>query len=66
MPKRLKAHSEELKTFNYAINQIVTGGIARSGSAMAITVIMMLPPILIYFITQSNVVEAMSSAGIKG
>ena len=57
---------EALKTLPQIMSQITAGGIARSGSAMAITVIMMLPPILIYFISQSNVVEAMSSAGIKG
>ena len=45
--------------------QITSGGIARTGSTMAVTVIMMLPPILVYMISQSNVVEAMSSAGIK-
>ena len=58
-------HSEELKTFNYAIQQILSGGIARSGSSMAVTVLMMIPPILIYLITQSNVLESMNSAGIK-
>ena len=57
--------SEELKTLPQIMSQITAGGIARSGSAMAVTVIMMIPPILVYFISQSNVVEAMSSAGIK-
>lgn len=58
--------SESLKTLPQIMTQITAGGIARSGSGMAVTVIMMIPPILVYFITQSNVVEAMSSAGIKG
>lgn len=58
--------SEELKTLPQIMAQINAGGIARSGSAMAVTVIMMVPPILVYLISQSNVVEAMSSAGIKG
>ena len=57
--------SEEIKTLPYIMTQIAAGGIARSGSSMAVTVIMMIPPILIYFITQSNVMETMSSAGIK-
>ena len=47
------------------VNQITAGGLARSGSAMAVTVIMMIPPILVYLISQSNVIEAMSSSGIK-
>ncbi len=57
--------SEEIKTLPYIMTQVAAGGIARSGSSMAVTVIMMIPPILIYFITQSNVMETMSSAGIK-
>jgi ABC-type maltose transport system permease subunit len=32
---------------------------------MAVTVLMMIPPILVYMITQSNVLETMSHAGIK-
>ena len=58
--------SEQLKTLPQIVNQITSGGIARTGSAMAITVIMIIPPVLVYFVSQSNVVEAMSSAGIKG
>lgn len=57
--------TEKIKTLPMITSQIVTGGIARSGSAMAMTVIMMIPPILVYLISQSNVVEAMTSAGIK-
>ncbi len=57
--------TEKLKTLPMITSQIVSGGIARSGSAMAMTVIMMIPPILVYLISQSNVVEAMTSAGIK-
>lgn len=56
---------EELKALPQIMTQITAGGIARSGSAMAVTVIMMIPPILVYMISQSDVVEAMNSAGIK-
>ncbi len=57
--------SEKLKTLPSVMGSVVSGGLARSGSAMAVTVLMMIPPILIYAITQSNVLETMSSAGIK-
>ncbi len=57
--------SEQLKNLPMVVSQITTGGIARAGSAMAVTVMMMIPPILVFLISQSNVVEAMSSAGIK-
>jgi len=48
------------------MSQINAGGIARSGSAMAVTVIMMIPPILVYLVSQSSVKQSMGSAGIKG
>ncbi len=57
--------TEQLKTLPMITPQIVAGGTARAGSAMAMTVIMMIPPILVYMISQSNVMEAMTSAGIK-
>ena len=57
--------SEEIKTLPMIMGQISAGGVARTGSAMAVTVIMMNPPIAVYLITQGNVVETMSSSGIK-
>ncbi len=57
--------SEELKTLPQVMSSITAGGIVRSGSAMAATVIMMIPPILVFWFTQSNVMETMSSSGIK-
>lgn len=57
--------SESLKTLPSVMGSVVSSGLARSGSAMAVTVIMMIPPVLIYMVTQSNVLETMSSAGIK-
>ena len=58
--------SENLRTLPMIMSQITAGGIARSGSAMAATVILMIPPIIVYAVTQGNVMETMSSAGIKG
>ena len=58
--------SEELKTLPYVLSSITAGGIARAGSSMAATVLMMIPPIAVFFISQSNVMETMSSAGMKG
>ena len=58
-------YSEQLKTFNYAISQLVTTGIARTGVSAASTVVMMIVPILVFVITQSNVIETMSTSGMK-
>lgn len=57
--------NETLKTLPMIMTQITAGGIARSGSAMAVTVIMMIPPVAVYMVSQSNVLESMNSAGIK-
>ena len=58
-------YSEELKTLNYAIGQITSGGIARAGASAAGTVIMMIVPILVFIISQSNIIETMGSSGMK-
>ena len=61
----LYIYSEQLKTLNYAISQLVTAGIERSGVSAASTVIMMIVPILVFVISQNNVIQTMSSAGMK-
>ncbi|MBP3379146.1 MAG: carbohydrate ABC transporter permease [Clostridia bacterium] len=58
-------YSEQLKTLNYAIGQITAAGITRSGASAAATVIMMLVPILVFVISQSNIIETMGSSGMK-
>ena len=58
-------HSEQLKTFNYAIQQIVSGGIARAGAGAAATVVMMIVPITVFVISQSQIIETMGSSGMK-
>lgn len=57
--------SENLKTLNYALSQIVSAGIARSGAAAAATIIMMSVPIIIFVITQSSIVETIATSGMK-
>ena len=61
----LYIYSEQLKTLNYAISQLVTAGIERSGVSAASTVIMMIVPILVFIISQSNIIETMASSGMK-
>ena len=57
--------SEQLKTFNYAISQIISGGVARAGASAASVVLMMIVPIAVFVITQSNIIETMSTSGMK-
>lgn len=58
-------YSEQLKTFNYAIGQIVSSGIARAGVGAAAQVVMMIVPITVFVVTQSNVIQTMSTSGMK-
>lgn len=57
-------YSEQLKTLPYALNQIVQGGVARQGVGAAVTVIMMLIPIVVFVINQSKVVDTMGTSGM--
>ncbi len=65
MGANMYIYSEQLKTFNYAIGQLVTSGIARSGVGAAATVVMMVVPITVFVVTQSNVIQTMSTSGMK-
>lgn len=58
--------TETLKTLPMVMSTVVSGGLARTGAAMANSVLMMIPPIIVYFISQGSIKESMSSAGIKG
>ncbi|MGL5021045.1 MAG: carbohydrate ABC transporter permease [Mycoplasmatales bacterium] len=58
-------YSENMKTITYALGQIVNTGIARTGVASAVTIIIMAVPIIIFIATQSNIMETMSSSGMK-
>ena len=57
--------SENLKTLNYAITQIAADGVARAGAQAAGIVFMMIVPISVFVITQSNIIETMASSGMK-
>lgn len=58
-------YKEELKTLPYALNQILAGGIARAGVGAAVSVFMMIVPIAIFIFSQSNIIETMSTSGMK-
>ena len=56
--------SEQLKTFNYAIQQILSAGIVRAGASTAAMVIMMIVPVTVFIVSQSNIIETMASSGM--
>ena len=58
-------YKEQLKTLPYALGQIMSGGIARAGVGAAVSLLMLIVPVTIFVFSQSNIVEIMSSSGMK-
>lgn len=59
-------YDEQLKVVKVALEQVsASNAYARMGSGMAGSVLLMIPPIIIFIIMQRNVVETMTFAGMK-
>ena len=58
-------YKEQLKTLPAALSQITSSGMSRVGAAAAASVLLMIPPIITFLITQSNVIKTMAHSGIK-
>lgn len=58
-------YSEAKKTLVYALQQIQAGGIARTGQAAAVTVVVMIVPIITFILSQSQILETMATSGLK-
>ena len=58
-------YDESLKLLPTALSQISAGGINRTGVAAAATLLLMIPPILAFVITQSKMLDTMAHSGIK-
>lgn len=57
--------SEQLKPIQYALQQIAAGGAARAGATAAVTFIIACIPIIFFLICQSNILETMTTSGMK-
>lgn len=57
--------NEALKTLPAAMGQIASAGIARAGVGSASAILLMVPPVLVFIFSQSNVMETMAHSGIK-
>ncbi|MDE7060127.1 MAG: carbohydrate ABC transporter permease, partial [Lachnospiraceae bacterium] len=53
-------YKENLKMLPTALAQIQSGGIARAGVAAAANLLMFIPPVLMFLITQSSIMETMA------
>lgn len=57
--------NEALKTLPLALSYIQAGGIARTGATAATGLLMMIPPILFFILSQSSMIDTMKTAGLK-
>ena len=57
--------SENIKPLPSALSNIVAGGVARAGASAAVALILLIPPVLVFIFSQSNVLETMSTSGMK-
>ena len=58
-------YTEKLKPVTYALSQILAAGVVRTGVSSAVSLIMLIVPVAVFVISQSNVVETMASSGMK-
>lgn len=58
-------YSEQFKMLPTALAQIQQGGFARMGVGAAASLLLMIPPIVTFIITQSNIIETMGQSGMK-
>ncbi len=59
-------YEESMKTLTAVMQSISSAGIARAGAGAAVALLMMIPPVVVFIISQSSVMETMATAGIKG
>ena len=57
--------TESKKMLPTAIQQIAASGISRAGAGAAGTLLMILPPVLVFVLFQRQILETMASSGIK-
>ncbi|MCD8095825.1 MAG: carbohydrate ABC transporter permease [Ruminococcus sp.] len=58
-------YSEEYKTLPTIVQQISLAGLARQGVTFASAVLLLIPPLVVFFIAQGNVMETMANSGMK-
>lgn len=59
-------YNESMKTLTTVLQQIASAGIARAGAGAAVALVLMIPPVVVFIISQSSVMETMAHSGMKG
>lgn len=58
-------YDESLKMLPTILQQITSSGLARAGAGSAVALVLMIPPIIIFILSQSSVMETMAHSGLK-
>lgn len=57
--------TENLKPLSFALEQIVAGGIARTGASAAVALLMLVVPVGVFILSQTKIIDTMAHSGIK-
>ncbi len=58
-------YDESLKSLTYVLEPIAAAGISRAGVGAAVSLFLLIPPLLLFVFAQRHVIETMASSGIK-
>lgn len=58
-------YREDLKMLSYALTQIASAGPARQGTLAAVSLIMVIVPVVMFIISQSSMLDTMAHSGMK-
>ena len=58
-------YDESMKVLPVMLRQIASAGIARAGAGAAVALVLMIPPVIFFLLSQSAVLETMSHSGMK-
>lgn len=65
-PGNMVIYTESKKMLSYALSQVAAAGvIARQGQGAAVSVVIISVPIIIYILSQSQIMETMATSGLK-
>lgn len=59
-------YSESMKMLPTMLSSLSTAGIARTGVSSAVSVLLLVPPVIIFLFSQNSIVETMAHSGMKG
>lgn len=58
-------YDERIKMLPSIFSQVVASGIARAGAGAALGFLLMIPPLTLFVLSQSRIIETMSTSGMK-